>query len=115
MKPYYYVYEYGNKAPRVRHATLKQAETEAKRLAGTSPGTTFEVLMAVGITRVTTPQTFWMDGVTPPEYGPVTNREKGLVCGTCQVLALGATSIRCEREACPGRDLPNDNCADARK
>jgi hypothetical protein len=66
MKPYYYVYEYGNKAPRVRHATLEQADTEARRLAGISPGTTFEVLMAVGITRVTTPQTFWMDGVIPP-------------------------------------------------
>ena len=66
MKPYYYVYEYGNKAPRVRHATLEQAETEAKRLAEISPGTSFEILMAVGITRVTTPQTFWMNGVIPP-------------------------------------------------
>lgn len=63
MKPYYYVYKYGDKAPRVRHATMEQAENEAKRLAEISPGTSFEILKAVGITRVTTPQTFWMEGV----------------------------------------------------
>jgi len=69
MKPYYYVYEYGNKAPRVRHARLDQAETEAKRLAVISPGVTFEILMAVGLTKVTTPQTFWMDGIQPTLSG----------------------------------------------
>lgn len=66
MKPYYYVYDYGNKAPRVRHPTIEQAETEAKRLAVASPGSSFEILMAVGLTQVPTPTTFWMDGITPP-------------------------------------------------
>jgi len=66
MKPYYYVYEYGNKAPRVRHATLEQAETEAKRLAVITPATRqVEILMAIGVALVTTPKTFWMDGVNP--------------------------------------------------
>jgi hypothetical protein len=71
MKPYFYVYRYDNdKAPRFRHDTIEQAETEAKRLAGTSPGATFEILMVVGTTSATKPQTFWMDGVHPPESAP---------------------------------------------
>lgn len=79
MKPYYYVYEYGNKAPKVRHATLQQAETEAKRLVLLSPGVTFEILMAVGMTKLTTPQTFWADGVTHicdcPSFGVTPEEE----------------------------------------
>ena len=66
MKPYYYVYHYGDKAPRIRHATILQAETEAKRLALLSPGVTLEILMAVGITKIPTPQTFWVDGAIEP-------------------------------------------------
>lgn len=70
MKIYYYVYEYGNRAPRVRHATLKQAESEAMRLAQASPGSTFEILASIGITRMSLPQTFWMDGINPENIKP---------------------------------------------
>jgi hypothetical protein len=82
MKPYYYVYEYGNKAPRVRHATLEQAETESKRLAEISPGATFEILMTVGLTKVTTPYTFWMDGVIGPHICAM-HRIKDGTCFVC--------------------------------
>jgi len=47
MKPYYYVYHYGNKAPRIRHATLGQAEAEAKRLAGIAPRGNLQNLIAI--------------------------------------------------------------------
>lgn len=33
MKPYYYVYRVGNRAPTVRHATPALAAAEAERLA----------------------------------------------------------------------------------
>lgn len=65
MKPYYYVYKYGNAGPRVRHATLDQAESEAMRLSEEHPGATFEILMAVGLTKTTTVQTFWMEDIYP--------------------------------------------------
>ena len=107
MKPYYYIYRVGGSHPKTKHYTLESAHAESLRLAGQHPGDTFEILQCLGMTRTTQPSTFWNDGVTPPESGTLTNREKGIVCGTCQVLALGATSMRCEREACPGRDLPN--------
>lgn len=99
MKPYYYVYEYGNKAPRVRHATMEQAENEAKRLAGTSPGASFEILMAVGITRVTTPQTFWMDGV----IGPHICEMHRIMDGTCFVCGKSLENAELRRD---GSTLP---------
>lgn len=70
MKIYYYVYDSGNKAPRVRHATLEQAEAEAKRLAQSFPGYAFEILAAIGITSVPKAQTFWMDGINPENIEP---------------------------------------------
>jgi hypothetical protein len=70
MKIYYYVYLHGNKAPRVRHATLEQAELEAMRLAQASPGSAFEILAAIGVVRCTTPLTFWMDGINPENIKP---------------------------------------------
>jgi len=102
MKPYYYVFRVGGSHPRIKHPTLESAHTEAMRLAAQHPGDSFEILQCLATTRTINPQTFWMDGVTPPESGPLTNREKGTVCGTCQVLALGASSMRCERGNCPG-------------
>lgn len=70
MKIYYYVYLHGNKAPRVRHTTIKQAELEAMRLAQSSPGSAFEILAAIGVVQCTTPQTFWMDGINPENIKP---------------------------------------------
>jgi hypothetical protein len=66
MPPYYYVYRVGYGKPTIKHATLESATTESERLAGQHPGETFEILQCLGITRTITPQTFWMDGVTPP-------------------------------------------------
>jgi hypothetical protein len=66
MKPYYYVYRYGN-APVKRHASLAEAQAEAERLAAKNPGVAFEILKAVGISQVIKPaRTFWMDGENPP-------------------------------------------------
>jgi hypothetical protein len=65
MKPYYYVYRVGRNAPTVKHATIESAEAEALRLSAQHPGDTFEILQCQGITRTTTPQTFWMDGFQP--------------------------------------------------
>lgn len=63
MKPYYYVYKYGDKAPRVRHSRLDQAEDEAMRLAKATPGASFEILQFLGVTQCTEPSTVWIDGV----------------------------------------------------
>jgi len=65
MKPYYYVYRVGHNIPKVKHATIESAHAEAMRLAEQHPGEIFEILQCLGITRTTTPQTFWMDGFQP--------------------------------------------------
>ena len=63
MKPYYYVFRVGGSHPRIKHETLQAATAESERLAAQHPGDSFEILLCLGITRTTTPQTFWMDGV----------------------------------------------------
>jgi hypothetical protein len=65
MKTYYYVYRVGSHIPKAKHLTIESAEAEAMRLAAQHPGDTFEILQCQGITRTTTPQTFWMDGFQP--------------------------------------------------
>lgn len=55
MKHYYYVYRYGNKAPKVKHPTLELAVKEAERLASENIGESFEILKAVAISRVQAP------------------------------------------------------------
>lgn len=67
MKPYYYVYRVGNRAPTVRHATPALAAAEAERLAAQHPGDTFEVLQCLAVTRTTTPVTEWLDGCGPSQ------------------------------------------------
>lgn len=70
MKPYYRILRLNHgRAPTVQHATLKEAETEALRLAGQHPGETFEILQCLGIARTTAPSIFWNDGVEPPSPG----------------------------------------------
>lgn len=67
MKPYYRILRLNHgRAPTVQHATLKDAETEALRLAGQHPGETFEILKVLGLARTTEPSIFWNDGVEPP-------------------------------------------------
>ena len=67
MKPYYYVYRYQKHAPKVRHASLAEAQAEAERLAALNPGMAFEILKAIAISSVVKPtSTFWMDGENPP-------------------------------------------------
>lgn len=82
MKPYFYVYRVGGSAPTVRHPTLESAAKESERLACKYPGVPFEILQCVGITRVQTAQTFWMDGVTPPHVCAM-NRLLDNTCGIC--------------------------------
>jgi hypothetical protein len=67
MKPYYYVYRINDRGPKIKHATLEQAHAEAMRLAKQYPGESFEILQCLATVRTTNPQTFWMDGVTPPQ------------------------------------------------
>jgi hypothetical protein len=68
MKPYFYIYRVDHSLPRVKHATIESAHSEAMRLSEQHPGETFEILQCLGITRTTTPQTFWVDGVIPPHH-----------------------------------------------
>ena len=71
MKPYYRILRLNHgRAPTVQHATLKEAETEALRLAGQHPGVTFEILKVIGTARTTTPSIFWNDEVEPPIEKP---------------------------------------------
>jgi hypothetical protein len=67
MKPYYYVYRVGYKFPTVQHDTLTSATKEAERLSNQHPGEVFEILQCLAITRAVLAQTFWTDGVTPPD------------------------------------------------
>jgi hypothetical protein len=67
MTPYYYVYKYGDNAPRVRHCTLRAATQEAERLAKENPGSYFEILQCLGFSRTTEASTFWVDGAGPAD------------------------------------------------
>ena len=68
MKPCYYVYRTDeSRGPKIKHVTLKDAQTEAERLANQHPGSVFEILQCLAITRCTQANTFWMDGEEPPE------------------------------------------------
>ncbi|MEO5712032.1 MAG: hypothetical protein ABIT37_00955 [Luteolibacter sp.] len=104
MKSYFYIYRVGYGKPTIKHQTLELAHAEAMRLAGQHPGETFELLECLGIVQTTTPQAFWMDGVTLPAPS---NRDKGMICGECNVLAMGAKSMTCLRDACPGKSPEN--------
>ena len=65
MKPYYYVYRHDGHPPSVKHESIADAEIEASRLADKHPGVTFEILMCIGVSRMTRSNTFWMNGVDP--------------------------------------------------
>lgn len=69
MKPFYRVLRTDGRAA-VQLATLKEAETEALRLAGQHPGETFEILRCVGVARTTEPSVFWHDGEGPAAEPP---------------------------------------------
>lgn len=45
---FWMVYGIGRDAPTVRHGSVDEATSEAKRLARANPGTTFVILEAVG-------------------------------------------------------------------
>jgi hypothetical protein len=67
MKPYYRILRLNHgRAPTVQHATLKEAETEALRLAGQHPGEQFEILQCLAIAQTSQPSLFWCDWVEPP-------------------------------------------------
>lgn len=68
MKPFYYVYRLNDRAPKIRHATLKAAQAEALRLSEQHPTEIFEILKCVGYARTTKSDMFWMDGEGPTDY-----------------------------------------------
>ena len=101
MKPYYRILRLNHgRAPTVQHATLKEAETEALRLAGQHPGETFEILVCLGIARTTTPSIFWNDTVENPDGGtpaatpetryPTTQLPEGFDRWECRGFGWGA-------------------------
>ena len=95
MKPYYRILRLNHgRAPTVQHATLKEAETEALRLAGQHPGVTFEILECLGIARTTTPSIFWNDGVelpaAPAERYPTTPLPEGFDRWECRGFGWAA-------------------------
>jgi hypothetical protein len=51
MNKFWYCYVYGDSAPRVRHPSLEDAMTEAKRITE-SQGKQVEILCCVGISKV---------------------------------------------------------------
>ncbi len=83
MKPYYYVYRVNDRGPRIKHATIEEAHSEAMRLAGQHPGESFEILQCLATVRTTQPQAFWMDGVIPPHVCAMNRAMNGecFVCG----------------------------------
>ena len=82
MKPYYYVYRTDeSRGPKIKHVTLKDAQTEAERLANQHPGSVFEILQCLAITQCTQANTFWMDGEEPPEEGITEARYRMLKAG----------------------------------
>ena len=83
MKPYHYVYRTDeSRGPKIKHMTLKDAQTEAERLANQHPGSVFEILQCLAITRCTQASTFWMNSEEPPE----TARYRALECGETTIV-----------------------------
>ena len=104
MKPYYRILRLNHgRAPTVQHATLKEAETEALRLAGQHPGEIFEILKVLGTARATTPSIFWNDGVEPPiekpAYRMLEEGERIEAGDEFQQFALGSNGM--SRELAP--------------
>lgn len=78
MKPYYYIYRTDeSRGPKVKHATLEEAQSESERLANKHPGSAFEILRCVGITQCAQANTFWLDGEEPPEQPRYRMLEEG--------------------------------------
>jgi hypothetical protein len=85
MTSYYRILRLNHgRAPTVQHATLKEAETEALRLAGQHPGVTFEILKVIGTARTTTPSIFWNDEVEPPARYPAAPLPEGFDRWECR-------------------------------
>ena len=102
MKPYFYVYRTDeSRGPKIKHVTLKDAQTEAERLANQHPGSAFEILQCLAITRCTQASTFWMDGAEPPEEGITEARYRMLEIGEyCQDGDESQTGLN------PGKWIP---------
>jgi len=68
MKPYYYVFRVGGSHPRIKHTSLESADHEALRLSSQHPGDAFEILLCLGVTQTTKPETVWSDGLEPRNF-----------------------------------------------
>lgn len=64
MKPYFYIFNSKREKPTTKHATLEKAKAEAERLARKHPGESFEILLAIGVSRCPESLTFWYDNIT---------------------------------------------------
>jgi hypothetical protein len=103
MKPYYYVYRYGHGMPTVRHATLKEAQAEAERLAKRHQGIQFEILEFKGISSLHDSITFWVDGVDPDddEYVRDGHGNEWAKCGPdcdMEVVRVGKVQCSCREQ-----------------
>jgi len=63
--------------PKLRHATLAEAQEEAERRAASEPGRVFEILKCVAISQTSKASTFWMDGEESPETPRYTKLKQG--------------------------------------
>ena len=75
MKPYYYVLGPQENKQNLRHESLGNAQKEAERLANKHTGIAFEILACVGLSQTSNVNTFWMDGVNPPNQPTHKNDE----------------------------------------
>lgn len=79
MKPHYCVYRSDqNRGPKVKHSSLQSAQSEAERLCNQHPGSSFEILECVAITRATAAKTFFTkpNSNEEPKYRELTEGEQ---------------------------------------
>ena len=107
MKPYYYVYRTDqSRGPKIQHATLAEALTESERLADQHPGSVFEILQCLGISRCTQASTFWMDGAEQPEKPRWRMLEEGEYCQDGDESQVGIDSSEWVPRQYRGKQLP---------
>jgi hypothetical protein len=84
--------------PTVRHATLKEAQAEAERLAKKHQGFQFEILEFKGLSSLHDSITFWVDGVDPDdnEYVSDGHGNEWMRCGPdCDMEVVRVGKVQC--------------------
>jgi hypothetical protein len=98
--------------PTVRHATLKEAQAEAERLAKKHQGFPFEILEFKGLSSLHESITFWVDGVDPDddEYVRDGHGNEWAKCGPdCDMEVVRVGKVQCScREQQVNPELTNE-------